>query len=252
MKTEAKVGLLVVLVAVIAAAIYFASPKNNIPLGTNGGGKKTSGSIPLVDQGGKVSPPRPVRPPSSEPATMFPRRLSGTPPTTQASTQPATTRPVDLTVSPNKAVRLEDIESTTQPLSRSAGEQAKVHIVKPGDSLFAIAQQYYGRGELYVIIKRANPQVDENKLTIGQKIIIPPKSEAEWKFDAPAELPAGIDKASVRTYTVKPGETFSSIARDQLGSEAQWERLFAMNKSLVENGDPTRLRAGQAILIPRK
>jgi nucleoid-associated protein YgaU len=252
MKTEAKVGLLVVLVAVIAAAIYFASPKENIPLGTNEGGKKTPGSIPLVDQGGKVSPPRPVRPLSSGPAAMFSGRFSGTQPTTQASTQPVTTRRVDLTVSPNKAIRLDDIESTTQPFGRPAGEQAKVHIVKPGDSLFAIAQQYYGRGELYVIIKRANPQVDERRLTIGQKIIIPPTSEAEWQFDAPAELPAGMNKESVRAYTVKPGETFSSIARDQLGSEAQGERLFELNKSLVENGDPTRLRAGQTIFIPRK
>lgn len=83
------------------------------------------------------------------------------------------------------------------------------------------------------------------------------ESKAADTRTAGANVPGGnvadgkpVAAASGRTYRVKEGDTFYSIAKSALGSSARWKELFELNKQAVQ-GDPTRLRAGQTLTLPK-
>jgi len=63
------------------------------------------------------------------------------------------------------------------PTTRDANAPApvtRVHIVRPGETLSAIAQQYYGSPNAWRKILDANKTLkDANKLTPGTKLIVP-------------------------------------------------------------------------------
>lgn len=48
------------------------------------------------------------------------------------------------------------------------------HVVKPGETLFGIAETYYGNGYRWLELKQYNPGVaDPDRLSVGQKIFVP-------------------------------------------------------------------------------
>ena len=52
---------------------------------------------------------------------------------------------------------------------------AQTYTIAPGDSLWKIAEKFYGNGALYKKILAANPNIkDENKIGAGDHILIPP------------------------------------------------------------------------------
>jgi nucleoid-associated protein YgaU len=53
-------------------------------------------------------------------------------------------------------------------------------------------------------------------------------------------------KASAKTYTVRKGDTLFSIAKSQLGSGREWQKIAAANPGLT----PQKLKAGQQIAMP--
>jgi nucleoid-associated protein YgaU len=56
-----------------------------------------------------------------------------------------------------------------------AWDSTQWHVVKKGESLWKIAEQYYGDGNLYKKIFEANQDIlsDPNLIKVGQKIRIP-------------------------------------------------------------------------------
>ena len=79
------------------------------------------------------------------------------------------------------------------------------HTVKPGESLWAIADQHFGDGSRYKEI------VELNRDLLGAR---PSFLEPGWVLELPA--PAGAD-AQAHAYTVKPTDTLTDIAQEQLG-----------------------------------
>lgn len=59
---------------------------------------------------------------------------------------------------------------------------------------------------------------------------------------APASAPA------VKTYTVKPGDTLSKIAKEHLGSANAYMKVFNANKDQLTN--PDLIKPGQVLRIP--
>lgn len=237
MRTEGKIAILILLAAGVAAVIYF------------GGGKKPPidvGPTSGVDKGPLIDPAATGTRKKSTGNLKRPLWTKKKVPTTRPTTRPTATQPV-----PNRPIRLPEIPVITiKPVPKPRVPEPTMYIVKPGDTLYDIAEMHYGRGDLYVIIKRANPQItDASRLSVGQKLTLPAKSQAVREFDEPA-LPGSVDRSSVRTYKVKAGESFYSIARDELGSAARWQELFELNKSLVD-GDATQLKVGQTIFLPK-
>jgi nucleoid-associated protein YgaU len=60
---------------------------------------------------------------------------------------------------------------------------------------------------------------------------------------APAPAPA-----AARTYTVKPGDTLSKIAKEMLGSANAYMKIFEANKDQLTN--PDLIKPGQVLRIP--
>lgn len=61
--------------------------------------------------------------------------------------------------------------------------------------------------------------------------------------------PAPAPTAKRRTYTVKPGDSLSAIAGRELGNEARWRELYAMNKGVV-GSHPDLIRPGMVLTLP--
>lgn len=98
--------------------------------------------------------------------------------------------------------------------------------IKAGDTLFGLGRRF---GITVDAIRDANPGLDPEHLRIGQRICIPAPPP-------PRPCPGG-------TYTIRPGDTFFSLAR-RFGTTV--EALRAANPGV----DPDRLQIGQVICLP--
>lgn len=212
--------------------------------------------VPLTGISGSSTPPSLTSPsPSQPPTTMTP--LSNSPGAAPAS-NPA---PVVTTPNPNSAIppgirpatSPSMTESSPAPKSTITDAAMETHKVQTGDSLTSLAQTYYGDTKYAKILADANPKLaDPNRLNVGALINIPAlPANADALLNAnstpgTAEKP---DPSGKRTYTVKSGDSFYSIAKSQLGNASRWKELLALNNSIV-NGDPTSLRPGQRLVLP--
>lgn len=138
-------------------------------------------------------------------------------------------------------------------LAGAAGREAAVdnHRVQPGDTFSALAHGYYGSTTFTRFLIDSNPQIaDPNRLRIGTIVKIPPRPAGN-AMQTPASAGSPVAKASdgPPTYVVKPGDSFYVIARDVLGDAMRWKELFELNREAVK-GDPTRLQAGQVLVLP--
>lgn len=57
-----------------------------------------------------------------------------------------------------------------------------------------------------------------------------------------------ISPPPVRTYTVRPGDTLTRIAKSAYGDASKWRKIYEANKSQMRNEND--LKAGQTILLP--
>jgi nucleoid-associated protein YgaU len=158
-------------------------------------------------------------------------------------------------------------QPTTNPTTGTSPREVDhaavdIHRAQPGDTLISIAQAYYGSATFVPLLRQANPDVtDPTRLTPGTAIRIPPaplrssraasapstaRTAAPGQPTSTGATPAGGGK---RTYTVQSGDSFYRIAERQLGNANRWRELLQLNSALV-NGDPTRLRPGQVVVLP--
>jgi nucleoid-associated protein YgaU len=78
------------------------------------------------------------------------------------------------------------------------------------------------------------------------------KTIPTWQQDIVADIKAiggaPATKASP-TYTVKPGDTLSKIAREQLGDANAYMDIFNANRDQLT--DPDKIKPGQTLKIPQ-
>jgi len=55
-------------------------------------------------------------------------------------------------------------------------------------------------------------------------------------------------EAAKKTYVVKPGDSLSKIAKEQLGNASRWPEIFELNKDQIK--DPNLIRVGQELKLP--
>ncbi len=100
------------------------------------------------------------------------------------------------------------------------------YTIRAGDTFFTLARRF---GTTVDAIQRANPDVDPDRLQIGQIICIP---------GVPSPCPPGTF-----AYTVRAGDTFFTLAR-RFGTTV--DAIQRANP----NVDPDRLQIGQTLCIP--
>jgi len=81
------------------------------------------------------------------------------------------------------------------------------------------------------------------------------KTIPDWQKDVVADIQvtgggggaAAAPAAGPKTYTVKPGDTLSKIAKMTLGDANAYMRIFEMNKDQLS--DPDKIKPGQVLKI---
>ena len=120
------------------------------------------------------------------------------------------------------------------------------HVVEENQTLSSIAEDHYDDALLWSVIVRANPGIDPNRLSIGQKLKIPSREKAVNDSPAPVgrRLPGGS-----REYRVASGDNLSSIAQRFYGDAILWSRIWEANRKTLGD-DPGSLKVGQELVIP--
>jgi nucleoid-associated protein YgaU len=76
------------------------------------------------------------------------------------------------------------------------------------------------------------------------------KTIPTWREDIVADIKAvGGAPAAATSYTVKPGDTLSRIAREHLGDANAFMEIFNANRDQLS--DPNKIQAGQVLKIPQ-
>jgi LysM repeat protein len=76
-------------------------------------------------------------------------------------------------------------------------------------------------------------------------IRVKPGAQAGATQTTPQPTPA---KASIKTYTVKSGDTLGEIAKRELGSANKYMEIFNANRDQLT--DPDKIKPGQILKIP--
>ena len=105
--------------------------------------------------------------------------------------------------------------------------------VKPGDSLWKIAERNLGKGLRWRDLLTVNPAIaDGNHIAAGSQIY----------------LPAVVPPVRTATkITVRKGDTLTKIAQNQLGRASFWACIAQGNPSLR---DANLIFEGQQLLLP--
>lgn len=151
--------------------------------------------------------------------------------------------------------------------TKPATETPRTYRVQSGDSFDSIARTVLGDASRRAELERLNPTVKPTRMRVGQELVLPgkasepavavqpkdgaaPKEGAAKKTEPKAGTEAAVKVApsGERTYVIAKGDTFGRIAQLQLGSSKRIDELRELNPDV----DPTRLRIGQRIRLPRK
>ncbi len=152
-------------------------------------------------------------------------------------------------------------KSTKPPVRRAPARRAKpaakedrTYVVKPGDSLWGIAEREYGRQsrELVDALYAANrgQMSSPGALKVGMRLSLPPagKANANAKTDRELAVHRASAATPVRFYQVQKGDRYTTIAERFLGEKARWKELYELNKDIFP--DAGRIRPGVRIRLP--
>ncbi len=120
-------------------------------------------------------------------------------------------------------------QGTPQDVSSLGGAQAPSTITNPG----------LGGQTMDLPLVATQPKLDVPTETVASNPLplVPPAAK---------KTPAAPSAASSNAYVVKSGDSFSRIARVQLGAESRWQEIAALNPKV----DPKRLDVGQKLVLP--
>jgi len=143
--------------------------------------------------------------------------------------------PPAVRVAPSKPAAPSQVAPVAPPVPVVPKGAAKLNavIVKPGDSLWKIAQQNLGKGPRWQDLLAVNPGiVDANHIVAGSQIYLPA---------------AGISLRTATKITVRRGDTLSKIAQTQFGHASYWSCIAMANPAIR---DANVIFEGRVLLLP--
>jgi len=131
-----------------------------------------------------------------------------------------------------------------------------IHEVRAGESLWEIADHYYGDGVYWKAIAKANSTTVKPKGQVrqGARLVIPNREDVDSGADqrrvvASSKRPERAPKRR-GSYTVGAGDTLSSIAEKVLGDPDRWRDIYRANRELLSH--PDMLSVGQKLKLPAR
>lgn len=119
----------------------------------------------------------------------------------------------------------------------------KTHTVAQGETLWAIAEKYYGSGYNWVDIAKENNLANADVIEVGQSLTIP---DVEPLTPTRAVVERE-DVISGATYEVVKGDTLWDIAIRAYGDGYRWVEIARENKL----ANPDIIHSGNIFVIPR-
>jgi nucleoid-associated protein YgaU len=151
-------------------------------------------------------------------------------------------------------------------------ETVRIHAVQKGETLFQIADKYYGTGHVWRELAKYNGVKDkEGVVRVGMRLKVPskdvllgrPSSEHATASTPPPSTPSTTKpipgkrpevtspkpgRIELASYTVKKGDTLGTISQKVLGSSKRWQEIADLNKI----DDEEALQAGTVLKVPPK
>lgn len=168
---------------------------------------------------------------------------------------------------------IENLPRHAESRSASVAPVVVQHHVQPNESLYKIAEKYYGDGNQWRTIAKDNEgRVADNGAVregVTLRIVDPkrglPAGETIARDDRkPAFVPVTGPEANrgtklelkpatkqpqgPMTYTVQSGDTLGEISQKLLGTVRRQHELIALNRDVLK--DPDHLRAGMVLKLP--
>ena len=163
MSTEWKIGIVLGVIIVVVAAVFFTG------------------------QDQKLTAPEPIVPVKSLPEPVK-TQTPVAPPEPVAVTPPAVESDAEMVTPTVAAEPAEPVEVVVAPAVKAdvplqPARQERYYVVKDGDSLYGIAQTYYGQGSKFPVIVQANAGkiAADRPLQPGMRLRIPWPSEVAQK-----------------------------------------------------------------------
>ena len=139
-------------------------------------------------------------------------------------------------------------------LAPAATPRGQTYTVQKDDSLWSLAERFYGEGRRWQKIYDANRDVvpSPSIVPVGTVLVIPAAEPASATALAPrlsVEQPVEVAATpGVVTYTVEPRDTLYGIARKYYGDALLWRRIYEANRDQIS--DPHRVGVGAVLVIP--
>ena len=144
-----------------------------------------------------------------------------------------TLREPDLSIEPQKTIRLEHIGSALTGLYYI--EEVSIEVSSNGVTQ-SLKLSRNGFTDT-IMMNNAVAPTDKSKVKV-------PGGSAPYEKIPQAKIP----EKSHKVYAVKKGDNLSSIAKSKYGKESQWTKIYEANKSTVKN--PNLIYPGQKLIIP--
>lgn len=121
--------------------------------------------------------------------------------------------------------------------------RARTHEVKPGESLFRIAERYYGNGHLWRSLAQRNAGAvgADGGVGVGVVLTIPSKEELAGGGRSSVTRAAPPPIVEEKVYVVASGDTLSEISLKLLGTTKRMDELLAMNRDRIRDADDIRV-----------
>ena len=157
--------------------------------------------------------------------------------TAETSTPAPTSEPTTLSTStPTPTVFTESGQG-------AVSTEAKTHFVEKGETLWSIAEKYYGSGYNWVDISESNKLANSNLIEEGKELFIP-NVESKVSTTSLVEPDKAINGES---YTVEKGDNLWNIAVRAYGDGYKWVEISRENN--LQN--PNLIFAGNTLSLPR-
>lgn len=102
-------------------------------------------------------------------------------------------------------------------------------------------------GKLYFVGK-VQSQNEADQIWDAIKTVPDWRNDVVGKIDVVGGGAASSAGTSEQTYTVKPGDTLSKIAKEHLGNANSYMAIFEANRDQLS--DPDKIKPGQVLKIP--
>lgn len=159
--------------------------------------------------------------------------------------------------SPSPITSLEEVKTKEQAEIQEI--LPVVYVVQPGDSTWRIAEAFYGDGQHYVDIEKANNLTADSFLEVGQELTIP-KLETEASTETAEESVLSLPDASptlelkstdtvTEPYIVQANDSLWFIALKYLNDGHRWVEIYQQNRPSLGD-DPNLIYPGQTLILP--